>query len=43
MFYSTIKTTLDQPLPLKIGMRELCWNNFRNNDEVKESRIIPEF
>ena len=39
MFYSTIKTISDQPLPLKIGMRELCWNN----DEVKESRIIPEF
>ena len=18
-----------------LGMRELCWNNFRNNDEVK--------
>ena len=26
-----------------VGMRELCWNNFRNNDRVKESRIIPEF
>ena len=27
-----------------LGMRELCWNNFRNNyDGVKESRIIPEF
>jgi len=24
-------------------MRELCQNNFRNNDGVKESRIIPEF
>ena len=24
-------------------MRELCWNNFRNIDGVKESRIIPEF
>jgi len=26
-----------------LGMRELCWNNFGNNDEIKESRIIPEF
>ena len=28
---------------LYLGMRELRWNNFRNNDEVEESRIIPEF
>jgi len=27
----------------KVGMWELCRNNFRNNDGVKESRIIPEF
>ena len=27
----------------KIGMRELCWNNFGNNDGVKESRIIRNF
>ena len=27
----------------QLGMRELCWNYFRNNDGVKESRIIPEF
>jgi len=26
-----------------LGMWELCWNNFRNNDGVKESRIILEF
>ena len=26
-----------------IGVRELCWNNFGNNDGAKESRIIPEF
>jgi len=26
----------------RLGMWELCWNNFRNNDGVKESRIIPE-
>ena len=26
-----------------VGMWELCWNNLRNNDDLKESRIIPEF
>ena len=26
-----------------LEMRELCWNNFRNNDGVRESRIILEF
>jgi len=26
-----------------LGMWELWWNDFRNNDGVKESRIIPEF
>ena len=28
---------------LKLGVQELCWNNFGNNDGAKESRIIPEF
>jgi len=23
-----------------IGVQELCWNNFGNNDGAKESRII---
>ena len=27
----------------RLGVRELCWNNFGNNDGAKESRIIPEF
>jgi len=26
-----------------VGVQELCWNNFGNNDGAKESRIIPEF
>jgi len=26
-----------------IGVQELCWNNFGNNDGAKESRIIPKF
>ena len=28
---------------VKFGVRELCWNNFDNNDGAKESRIILEF
>ena len=28
---------------LVIGMREICPNNFGNNDRAKELRIIPEF
>ena len=27
----------------KIGMRELCLNNFRNSDRAKELSVIPEF
>ena len=26
-----------------LGMREICPNNFGNNDRAKELRIIPEF
>ena len=28
---------------VSLGVQELCWNNFGNNDGTKESRIIPEF
>ena len=34
---------VSQSLEKSVGMRELCWNNFRNNDGAKELRIILEF
>ena len=44
--YLDIRKTFDTVshcMLLNLGVRELCWNNFGNNDGVKESRIIPEF
>jgi len=43
LFLADSPTEQPSKLISPLGMRELCWNNFRNNDGVKESRIIPEF
>ena len=40
--YFVYNQSYPKPL-LCLGVRELCWNNFGNNDGAKESRIIPKF
>ena len=37
------KVNVRKYIDYDLGMREICPNNFGNNDRAKELRIIPEF